>query len=185
MRTAAAHRWLVLRGGAIGDFVATLPALQALRASGADVRVDMMGYPRTGVLAREAGLADRFLSLETRDAANLFAASPDFSASFRDYMAGFDGVISYLHDPDGTVGRNLLAIGRGRVEARTPLMSGGSHAAVQLLEPLIRLGLPVPAAPRPRLALPEARLARARGRIAALRGPVLAIHPGSGSPAKN
>ena len=36
-----APRFLLLRGGAIGDFIATLPVLQALRAQWPGARIDI------------------------------------------------------------------------------------------------------------------------------------------------
>ena len=56
-------RLLVLRGGAIGDFVLTLPVLQALRARWPESHLEVVGYPHIAGLARAAGWADRVESL--------------------------------------------------------------------------------------------------------------------------
>lgn len=179
------RRCLVLRGGAVGDFIVTLPALQALRACWPQARLDLMGYPRTGRLAVEAGVVDACLSLDSRDGASLFASPPAFSDDFRTRLASCDLVISYLHDPDGTVFENLRRAVPGTLLTCSPQIRGPRHAARELFEPLAQLGVPTPDPLEPRLIMPEARLAEGRGRIAALRAPVLAIHPGSGSPSKN
>ena len=44
-------RFLVLRGGAIGDFVLTLPALRALRERWPDAHIELLGYPHVANLA--------------------------------------------------------------------------------------------------------------------------------------
>ena len=52
-----APRFLLLRGGAIGDFIATLPVLQALRAQWPAATIEIWGYPHVAELAVAAGLA--------------------------------------------------------------------------------------------------------------------------------
>ena len=39
-------RVLVLRGGALGDFLVTVPALQAIRQAWPQARVTLAAYPR-------------------------------------------------------------------------------------------------------------------------------------------
>ena len=50
---------LVIRGGAIGDFVLTLPVLAALRAHFPEHRLEVLGNPRIARLAQYGGDADR------------------------------------------------------------------------------------------------------------------------------
>ena len=38
-------RILVIRGGAIGDFILTLPAIAALRRRFSDAHIEVLGYP--------------------------------------------------------------------------------------------------------------------------------------------
>ena len=51
-------RILVVRGGAIGDFVMTLPAVGALREHWPEARIEILGYPHIIELARGRYYAD-------------------------------------------------------------------------------------------------------------------------------
>ena len=51
-------RILVIRGGAIGDFILTLPVLAALRAQFPQARLVVLGYPHIASLALAGELAD-------------------------------------------------------------------------------------------------------------------------------
>src|SRR5262245_47965098 len=61
-----AGRILVIRGGAIGDFILTIPALAALKQAFPNVRVEVVTYPRVAGLATEFGHADAAHSIESR-----------------------------------------------------------------------------------------------------------------------
>jgi heptosyltransferase-3 len=52
-----APRILVIRGGAIGDFILTLPVLAALRERFPGVEIEVLGYPHIASLALSGGLA--------------------------------------------------------------------------------------------------------------------------------
>ena len=54
---------LVLRGGAIGDFVLTLPAVHALRDRWPKAYIEILGYPHIANLALAGGLVDTVTSL--------------------------------------------------------------------------------------------------------------------------
>ena len=57
-------RILVLRGGAIGDFVVTLPALQALRARWPHAYIELVGYPHVAELDEIRVRADAPMTVE-------------------------------------------------------------------------------------------------------------------------
>ena len=57
---------LVIRGGAIGDFVLTLPAITALRSRFPEAQLEVLGDPHIVQLARVAGLVDRVQGIEAR-----------------------------------------------------------------------------------------------------------------------
>ncbi|MEY5016502.1 MAG: hypothetical protein RIS92_2860, partial [Verrucomicrobiota bacterium] len=46
MVRAASGSILVIRGGALGDFILTLPAIGALRRAFPESRLEILGYPR-------------------------------------------------------------------------------------------------------------------------------------------
>ena len=58
------NRILVIRGGAIGDFILTLPALKALRDAYPHAQIEILGYKHIAALAenrflRASGAVDR------------------------------------------------------------------------------------------------------------------------------
>ncbi|TAN35865.1 MAG: glycosyltransferase family 9 protein [Verrucomicrobia bacterium] len=179
-------RILVLRGGAIGDFIVTLPALQKLRACWPEAHIELVGYPYVAELAQAAGLVDRIESLDRAGIAKFFAARPLFTPEQCDYLRSFHFVVSYLHDPDEVVRQNLMAAGARQVLYGSPLITTG-HAIEALLKPLETFALYAEGAEHPRLRLDDQRLGWGRDWLAArgLKAPVLAVHPGSGSPRKN
>jgi heptosyltransferase-2 len=183
----ASVRILVLRGGAIGDFIVTLPALQKLRARWPLAHIELVGYPHVAVLAHAAGLVDRVESLDKAGIARFFAARPAFTEAQRDYIRSFHFVVTYLHDLDGVVRANLAAAGAQQVLYGSPLITAG-HAVEALLKPLEALALYAEGVEQPRLTLGPERLAWGRDWLAAHglgAQKILAVHPGSGSPRKN
>lgn len=170
----AAPRFLVLRGGALGDFVLTLPVFQALRARWPDARVEAATYPRHGRLALAGGAIDAWHSLEQPDFARLFAPGAEFSGWFMDLVPSFDVIVNLLYDPDDLIVPNLRSLDARQVLALDP-RPRERHAADHLASVLHALALyPEPA--EPRLVFQAAPPA----------GPApVILHPGSGSPVKN
>src|SRR5919202_4302019 len=93
-------RILVIRGGAIGDFILTLPALKALRDARPATHIEILGYKHIAVLAENRFYAQAVRSIEYGPLARFFAAGSELPAELADYFAGFDLIISYLYDPD-------------------------------------------------------------------------------------
>ena len=182
MNSSKQARFLILRGGAIGDFVLTLPALQALRDRWPDAYIELIGYPHIANLALEAGIVDHVESLDRADAARLFSWRPTLSEEQAKHLRSFDLILSYLHDPDGVVSANLKAAGVKQVLYGSPLVEKG-HAIDHFMKPLETLAI-YGERPTPRLVL---RSGWGKDWLTAhgLPGDVVAIHPGSGSPKKN
>ncbi len=186
--TRGPARFLVFRGGALGDFIVTLPVLQGLRARWPEAHIELAGYPRVADLARETGLVQKVISLDRADVAQLFAWVGQPEESWRRYLASFDVVVTFLYDPDGTVRGNLSAAGCRRVLYINPQVQEG-HACDHFAQVLESLAIYDPP-PWPTLTPPEA-WQRSGGAILAGLGlgedeeRTVAIHPGSGSPAKN
>lgn len=174
-------RILVVRGGALGDFILTLPALAALRRAFPATHLEVLAYPRPAQLAVEAGIVDATRALESRGLAGFFARKGDLDPEWSAYFASFHVVVSYLYDPDRHFQDNVARVSRAQFLAgpHRPEEPSSLHAAQQLLRPLETLAI-LDADPLPRLsALVGAgcRPAGGRRRIVA--------HPGSGSPTKN
>ena len=66
-------RFLILRGGAIGDFILTLPAIAAVRERWPDAYIELIGYPHIANLALAAGLVDHVDSLDRAEMARFFS----------------------------------------------------------------------------------------------------------------
>ncbi|NCA83176.1 MAG: glycosyltransferase family 9 protein [Opitutae bacterium] len=180
-----APRFLILRGGAIGDFIVTLPVLQALRAQWPAARIEIWGYPHIADLAVAAGLAESVVSLDRAEMARFFVPEPSFTDAQVSAVRSFDLVFNYLHDPVGQVRSNLLLAGAKQVLSGSPLIKRG-HAVPFLLEPLQALAI-YETELVPALDLSGERRERGRGRLRSLGigVPPVVVHPGSGSPAKN
>lgn len=180
---AAAPRILVIRGGALGDFILTLPALRLLRDNFPGTEIELLGYPRIAALADARFYADRVRSIDYGPLAGFFARNGTLDPGLCEYFAGFQQVVSYLYDPDGIFEANLRRAGVRHYLAayRKP---SEEHAAIEWARPLeaLALFLEDPAAvvyPSPE----DGR--RAKEWLGEGSRKRLALHPGSGSPRKN
>jgi heptosyltransferase-2 len=171
---------LVIRGGATGDFILTLPVLSALRQQFPEVRLEVLGYPHIAQLAVAGGLADEVRSIDARPLAGFFARGAILNPDLQDYFAGFAIIISYLYDPDRIFETNVRRSCKGQFIAgpHRPNESQNQHATAAFLEPLKRLAIFDPD-PVPRIALSEGRAPSSP------KSKSIAIHPGSGSEKKN
>lgn len=173
MSAANQPRVLVIRGGAIGDFILTLPALKLLRENIGGAHIEVLGYPGIMDLAITAGLADAVRSLEHRTMAPLFAKNATLDEEVIRFFSSFNLIISFLYDPDGLFRASMERIGvKTFIEASHRVSPGAGPAAAQLARPLEKLAMyledPAP------VILPHRP-----------QSDVIAIHPGSGSLSKN
>lgn len=177
-------RILVLRGGAIGDFVLTLPVLTALRARYTGAPVAVLGRAHIVPLALAGGLAEEVRSVEDRRLASFFTRGGPLDPAWAAFFSDCDLVVSYLHDPDGIWRENFRRCSPARFVQgpHRPDASQAVHATEVYLRPLEALGI-LGADPVPRLSVGGEVASRAGGAAAALR--TLALHPGSGSQRKN
>jgi len=187
---------LVIRGGAIGDFILTLPAIAALRRQFPQAHLEVLGYPHIVQLAIAGGLVDQVSSIEARALAGFFARNGQLAEDLADYFSEFDLIISYLYDPDEIFKTNVARCSPAQFIAcpHRPDERSAVHAAKVFLKPLERLAI-FEEDYVPRLNLltrPQGVTAQASAdpdsstedphHHAALR---LALHPGSGGERKN
>jgi heptosyltransferase III len=167
---------LVIRGGAIGDFILTLPAIAALRQQFPESHLEVLGYPHIAQLAQAGGLVDRVQPIEARALAGFFARGGELAPELAGYFAGFGIIVSYLYDPDQIFRTNVACCTRGQfiVGPHRPDKAVRLHATKVFLKPLERLAI-FDADALPRLALSHEHSTLNQ----------LAIHPGSGSERKN
>lgn len=173
---ATRGRILVIRGGAIGDFILTLPAITALRNQFPEAHLEVLGYPHIAQLATLGGLVDRVQPIEARGLAGFFARGGELDPATTEYFARFDIIISYLFDPDDIFKTNLALCTRAQfIQApHRPDESERIHATAVYLKPLERLAI-FAADPVPRIPIAPGTSGLS----------CIALHPGSGSEKKN
>ena len=175
---------LVLRGGALGDFIVTLPALALLRGRWPRARIELAGNATAAALAVKRGLLDAAHSQHEARWSALFRDAP-LPSAFAAWLAEFDLVVNYWPDSDGVLAKHFPLRAR-QTFLSAPAMPTQAPAAAHYCAPLLALDLETreywyplaPVVPRGDAgAIPP--LPRR-----ATNGPI-AIHPGSGSPRKN
>jgi heptosyltransferase-3 len=203
------NRVLTIRGGAIGDFILTLPALKALREAYPSADIEILGYKHIAALAEDRFYARGVRSIESALLSRFFAKDADLPPELARYFADFDLIITYLYDPDLIFEDNLRRSGARQIlrgPAKIDNGAGGSratwtgkparvgepggkpinrsHAARQLAQPINDLGLSISDF-APRLYPSGEDRHRAREFLTGLAAPIVAFHPGSGSHEKN
>ncbi len=171
---------LVIRGGAIGDFILTLPVLQALRQSFPGIHLEVLGYPHIARLAEAGGLVERVRPIEAGALAGFFANRGELNKDLANYFSQFALIISFLYDPDKVFETNVrrcssaqFIVGPHRADD-----TGAMHATDAYLKPLEQLTI-FDADRLPQLRFPKADDGPDRS------VDWLAVHPGSGSERKN
>ena len=179
------NRILVIRGGAIGDFILTLPALKALRDACPRAHIEILGYKHIAVLTENRFYAQAVRSIEYGPLSRFFARNAELPAELANYFASFDLIISYLYDPDRIFENNLRRCGvENLLCGPSKIVEKGDHAARQLARPVEDLGIRV-------VDLSEKVFPSVEDRqfasdfLRPLQQPIVAIHPGSGSKGKN
>ncbi|MCG3150384.1 MAG: hypothetical protein PCFJNLEI_03868 [Verrucomicrobiae bacterium] len=163
-------RILVIRGGAIGDFIMTLPVLAALRERWPAAHLEVLGYPHIAGLA--AGYVNGTRSMSDRALAGFFVPNGILDPNWMDYFASFAAVISYLFDPDEIFANNVKRCGVKQYIPGAPKptdLPAARHYCRALEALAIYVDAPVP-------------------RVNVVAGPrtrTVVIHPGSGSEKKN
>ena len=178
------NRILVIRGGAIGDFILTLPALKALREGYPHAHLEILGYKHIAVLAENRFYAQAIRSIEYGALSSFFAKNSKLPVELANYFASFDLIISYLYDPDGVFETNLRRCGVENLIHGPAKVDDHEHVARQLARPLEELGLRVSDF-APRIYPSTEDRHRAQEFLRDLPRPLVALHPGSGSDRKN
>ena len=169
---------LVVRGGAIGDFILTLPAISSLRNTFADAHLEVLGYPVVAELAKAGGLIDGFRSIEAGALSRFFARNAKLDPGWVEYFESFNLIISYLYDPDGIFRTNVGCASNAQFiqGLHRPDEKSDAHATAVFLKPLEQLAI-FGADPAPCISLKSKETPRP--------GKWIAVHPGSGSERKN
>ena len=186
-------RILAIRGGAIGDFILTLPALRLLREAFPHCHLEILGYRHIAALALHGGpvagttYADATRSIEYGPLAGFFARNGNLSPELCEYFASFQQVVSWLFDPDGIFETNVKRAGvKNFLSAYTPL-TDGNHASAQLARGLESMALYLDDPAVKLIPTAESQQAADAWLSSFIPHPssFSALHPGSGSPRKN
>jgi heptosyltransferase-2 len=177
---------LVLRGGAVGDVILTLPALGALRGAFPSAVIEVMGTPDRAILAQHPAYADRVTHQESWDLYRLFSPHATVSDRLATHLRACQLLLAYLPEPQALFASNVRRLCPGRVVVWSPQPRGGVHASAHLLRPVEEL-LASSYDPQPRVYLASAAIEAAARFWQAAGLPdtgVVAWHPGSGGPSK-
>ena len=178
-------RILIIRGGAIGDFILTLPSLKALRDARPDARIEILGYKHIAVLAENRFYAQAVRSIEYGPLSSFFAENSELPDELADYFSSFDLIVSYLYDPNRIFEKNLRRCGVENLLCGPPkILETAGHAARQLTRPIEDSGIKVSDLTETVFPSVEDRQF-AREFLGSLQQPIIAIHPGSGGAEKN
>ncbi len=171
---------LVIRGGALGDFLLTLPALAGIRQAWPQARLELVANPKFGEMVVGAGRVDEVRAIDRPGLAGFFAKGGVLEPDWCDYFASFDLTISYLFDPDQIFEVNWRRVGgEGQyfaIDPSGPVMPAWKHLA----QPLASLGV------KPGMShlLRGERLARQGVEEYRAARPRVVVHPGSGGSRK-
>jgi heptosyltransferase-3 len=169
-------RILIARGGAIGDFILTLPVFQALKAAFPQATLGCLAPVGRGEIAQMAGLADEIRNVDDRCWASFFVRDGQLDGVACNWLSSFDCIISYLHDPNETWKTNVARVSDAfyLIGCHQPGEISDVPASVTLLKALEPMGI-FYADPVPRIIHSGA----------VLKSGTIALHPGSGSESKN
>jgi len=175
---------LVVRAGAVGDGLLTLPALSALRTRWPAARVTLLGPRSLLPFVRAAGLVDAALPVEDDAGRMLYGDDSPHAPTW----AAADLAVVWLKQWVHVAGRlDQWGVKRTVGSPSQPPEDANIHVADYLFQALDPLGIGRVRARQPRL-VPAAAEERAaqwwRERIGTGAPPVVAMHPGSGGASK-
>jgi ADP-heptose:LPS heptosyltransferase len=185
---------LVIRPGAIGDVLLTFPVLQILRKEYVNPHITLVSNPVVLPLALASQIVDEAFDYQDIRWSELFSETGIKTPSVRDLLAQTDLAICWLRDPDHTVEQNISKAGVKHVIVAPGRPPENSHihivdhlaATIEAITPGDRRGGSGADEGMGPLWPPALGVHDAPGNDATARhvpAPI-AIHPGSGSPAK-
>ena len=182
----AMQRMLVIRGGAVGDLIVTLPALGALRRAFPHATIELLGNPSRAILAQHPRYVNGVIDLERWDLYRLFSQQPSISQGLATFLSSFALILSYLPMPDVTFVTNLRRYCQGEILTWQPHPPPGMHITDHLLQPVTRcVRQPGNACPHVYLDPAAQEFAAHFWQTAGLPDQgVVAFHPGSGGASK-
>lgn len=180
---------LVIRHGALGDFIVTLPVVNSLKKAFPSAQITLMGNPCFLKLAQHQ--VNTMVPNDPSGFYTLFRSEGEFPENIKRLFSGFDLAVSYTPDPEGTFIKNLEKIGIPWIVDGGFFPQGKLPAPITdfLLSPFEREGIPIFFEP-PRIipSFCDKKIAeeffQPSGDCVEGNYTVVAIHPGSGSSKK-
>jgi heptosyltransferase-2 len=183
-------RILFIRGGALGDFILTLPTLRLLRDKFPGAHLELLGHPALAEIALRRGYLDAVRSVNHGPLSAFFTPRAVLDPAWMDYISGFDLVLSFFYDPDALFLTNLQRCGPGQILTLPPRVPEkfnrpAAHYFARIVEPL-GLQLEENAAASELFPTPD-DLAAAHAFLGGLPSEtrLIALHPSSGGETKN
>ena len=180
---------LFIRGGALGDFIVTLPTLRLLRQRWADAHIEVLGHPRLSEIALNRYYLNAVRSVDHGPMSAFFMPHAVLDPAWMDYIGSFNLVLSYFYDPDGLFLLNLERCDPGRILTHSPRVPEdfGRPAARHFAGILEPLGLALADDAASDLFPSPGDIAAAKAFLNGLKAGtrLVAIHPGSGGEPKN
>ncbi|MEK6728616.1 MAG: hypothetical protein AABY76_01165, partial [Planctomycetota bacterium] len=108
---ASAKRILIIRPGALGDLIVTLPTFGAIRHYFQDAHIEIMGYTTFLEITKGRFYADAVSRFDHADNALLFVNNVELPPSLIKKFEGIDLVFSFVSDKEQVFARNLRKTG--------------------------------------------------------------------------
>jgi heptosyltransferase III len=177
---------LVIRGGALGDLLVTLPTLRLLREQWPEAHIELLGHPALADPVVGAGrfYLDAVRSVDRGPLSTFFMPRAVLDPAWMDYIGSFDLVLSYFYDPDELFETNLRRCEPGELLVHSPrvpekFLAPAARYFAEILRPLgLRLGEKINGEIIPSPSDLDGARAFLSGLEPGTR--LVAIHPGSG-----
>lgn len=173
-------RILVYRAGAIGDTIVMSVVYQALRRNFPFAYIEAIGPAERLSLINPPGLIDRIISIDMAELAFFFSERHALPTRLALHFRSFDFILIYSFDRETGVAKRFREV-NGQCYRFDPFppADAGIHVTTYLLGTLATLGIDTRAI-TPKVFIPDRGI-----KTAGMRAPCIAVHPGSGSTAKN
>jgi heptosyltransferase-3 len=182
-KSAGTASALIYHTGALGDFITTIPALRLWKNQNRGVKLFLLGKSAVGELAKDIGLIDEVLDVNSARTAPLFF--DDFTSHADDFFASFKTAILFA-TPGSPILKNVRQSNIPSRYSQPPFPAAEDkiHISDYHLSLFTDPNQLVPAEKIPTITPSETSLKKSLSIVPKHLSP-MAIHPGSGSKKKN
>lgn len=182
-------RILIIRPGALGDLIVTLPTVGAIRNYFQGVHIEIMGYTSFLEIVKGRFYADAISRFDQADIASLFTRDIHIPESIQRRLSAVDTIIPFVLDKEQVLIKNLKATGTRHVIHYDPFPPEGKriHITDHFLKLLDLLGIPY-ISEIPKIFLHDEDMFFGdnfiKDRVVDSKKLLVAVHPGSGGQKK-